>query len=112
MNEERTEGQEQEKEEGETVETLTEKIKELEGIIATHEENTKTLNDRIAELEGNLEAKNKEYKALTDERDKLKRDFDTFKQNTATGKNDETGTEESEELDMGELLLAIKNIMN
>ena len=112
MNEERTEGQEQEKEEGETLESLTAKITELEETLQGKEDSIKILSDKVAELEGNLEAKNKEYKALTDERDKLKRDFDTFKQNTATRENEGTGTEESEELDMGELLLAIKNIMN
>ena len=94
-----------------TVETLTEKIKELEGIIATHEENTKTLNDRIAELEGDICKKDEDIKTITGERDKIRKDFDTLKQNTTGTPEKHEDLDEAEEADMADLLKTIKNIM-
>ena len=93
------------------IETLNERIQELEATLESRDNDIKTLNDRISELEGNIETKNNEFNALTDERDKLKRDFDTLKQNSSVSEI-KTETEETEEnLDMGDLLRQIKNIM-
>lgn len=100
-----------EEEKIETVETLTEKIKELEGIIATHEENTKTLTDRITELGGDVAKREEDIKTITGERDKIKRDFDTLKQNSTGTTEKHEDLDETEAADMADLLKTIKNIM-